>query len=48
MITGIHQSFWLSQKQIKARQADFRSPLVQRCLDDYLAAYRYPLTLLQN
>jgi len=44
----IHQALWLNKQQLLARQADFRSPLVLDCLNDYLAGQRYPLTLLRN
>ncbi|MDH5592294.1 MAG: NUDIX hydrolase [Gammaproteobacteria bacterium] len=44
----IHQAVWLTQEQIMRRQADFRSPLVRDCLNDYLSGYRFPLTLLHN
>lgn len=44
----IHQAFWLNQKQMMRRQAEFRSPLVLDCFNDYLAGHRYPLDLLRN
>jgi len=44
----IHQALWLNKQQLLARQADFRSPLVLDCLNDYLAGQHYPLTLLRN
>jgi len=44
----IHQAFWLNQQQLQQRKADFRSPLVSDCINDYLAGHRYPLTLLHN
>lgn len=44
----IHQAFWLNQKQIKRRHADFRSRLVQDCFNDYLAGHRFPLALLNE
>lgn len=44
----IHQAFWLNQKQMMKRQAEFRSPLVLDCFNDYLAGHRYPLDLLHN
>ena len=44
----IHQALWLNKQQLLARQADFRSPLVLDCLNDYLAGQRYPLSLLRN
>ena len=44
----IHQAFWLNKKQIMRRQADFRSPLVLDCFNDYLAGKRFPLSLLNE
>ena len=37
---------WLTRDQLQA--ANLRSPLVLRCIDDYLSGLRYPLALLQN
>jgi len=37
---------WLSAAELEARRADHRSPLVAKCLADYLAGRRYPLELL--
>ena len=45
---GIEGVLWLSHPQIVARSRSLRSPLVLRCLDDYLSGARYPLALLQN
>ncbi|KAA3627240.1 MAG: NUDIX hydrolase [Proteobacteria bacterium] len=45
---GIEGVLWLSHSQIVARTVSLRSPLVLRCLDDYLSGTRYPLALLQN
>jgi 8-oxo-dGTP pyrophosphatase MutT (NUDIX family) len=42
-IVGIH---WLSRNQILKRSAQLRSPMVLRCLDDYLAGRRYSLDCL--
>jgi 8-oxo-dGTP pyrophosphatase MutT (NUDIX family) len=36
---------WLTAAELAARSAEHRSPLVQRCMDDYLAGRRYPLEL---
>lgn len=44
--TGIVAARWLSLAEIQAQSARHRSPLVQRCCDDYLAGRRYPLELL--
>lgn len=43
---GILRALWLTPEEIAARAAEHRSPLVQRCVDDYLAGMRYPLDLL--
>jgi 8-oxo-dGTP pyrophosphatase MutT (NUDIX family) len=43
---GILRALWLTPEQIAARAAEHRSPLVQRCVDDYLSGVRYPLELL--
>ena len=41
--TGIVGTCWLSADEIRARRAQLRSPLVLRCLEDYLAEVRAPL-----
>ena len=42
----IEKVLWLSKKDISERSDDHRSPLLQACLDDYLAGKRYPLSLI--
>ncbi len=42
-IVALH---WLSLDDLKARKAEHRSPLVQKCVEDYLAGRRYPIELL--
>ncbi|MDO8465124.1 MAG: NUDIX hydrolase [Gallionella sp.] len=44
--TGILQALWLLPDQIRATQERHRSPLILRCIEDYLAGKRYPLDLL--
>ena len=44
--TGILQAVWLTPDEIRATQARHRSPLILRCVEDYLAGKRYPLALL--
>jgi len=39
---------WLSPAELKAKSAMHRSPLVQQCLDDYLAGNNYPMTVLSR
>jgi 8-oxo-dGTP pyrophosphatase MutT (NUDIX family) len=44
--TGILQAVWLLPDEIRAAQERHRSPLVLRCIEDYLAGKCYPLDLL--
>jgi 8-oxo-dGTP pyrophosphatase MutT (NUDIX family) len=41
--TGIVRAVWLSHEQLLAQSARMRSPLVLRCLEDYLLGKRQPL-----
>jgi ADP-ribose pyrophosphatase YjhB (NUDIX family) len=43
---GIHAVHWYSVADIKRRKRDCRSPVVLRCLDDYLTGKRQPSSLL--
>ena len=44
-ILGIH---WLNSFELKKRIQQHRSPLVQQCVDDYLAGCKFPLTVLSR
>ena len=44
--TGILRAAWFSRDEVAALGDALRSPLVLRCIDDYLAGKRYPLDLL--
>ena len=46
--SGIQQALWLSRAEIAALQERLRSPMVLRCIDDYLAGQRYPLSLVRQ
>ncbi len=46
--SGIQQALWLSRQEIAARRDCLRSPMVLRCIDDYLAGQRYPLSLVKH
>lgn len=46
--TGIIRTCWLTADEIRLQAKRHRSPQVQRCVDDYLAGQRYPLTLLKD
>ena len=43
---GILQAVWLTPDEIRTTQAQHRSPLILRCMEDYLDNKRYPLDLL--
>ncbi|MEQ1590377.1 MAG: NUDIX hydrolase [Gallionella sp.] len=45
---GIIQALWLTPDEIRANQAHHRSPLILRCVEDYLAGKRYPLELITH
>ncbi|MDO6565228.1 NUDIX hydrolase [Amphritea sp. 1_MG-2023] len=44
--TGIERALWLSRDELAAEQHRLRSPMVLRCIDDYLAGTRFPLSLI--
>jgi ADP-ribose pyrophosphatase YjhB (NUDIX family) len=44
--TGIVRAAWLRPEEIRASRERHRSPLVLRCVEDYLAGRRYPLGIL--
>jgi len=39
---------WLTPAELAARRAEHRSPLVQQCVDDYLAGRSFPLEVLSK
>jgi 8-oxo-dGTP pyrophosphatase MutT (NUDIX family) len=45
---GIVRTRWCVRDQLIVQQAKLRSPLVLRCIDDYLAGARYPLDLISH
>jgi 8-oxo-dGTP pyrophosphatase MutT (NUDIX family) len=44
-IVAIH---WLTPQELEDRKAEHRSPLVQQCVDDYLAGRSFPLDLFSR
>ena len=44
----IEQAVWLDYDQLSARQQQHRSPLVLKCIDDYLRGQRFDLSVFQN
>jgi 8-oxo-dGTP pyrophosphatase MutT (NUDIX family) len=45
---GIKRAVWMDRQQILARSSRLRTPMVLKCIDDYLAGRRYPLELIQQ
>ena len=45
---GIVRTVWMTPEEIRATRDRHRSPLLLRCLDDYLAGQRFPLTLVHT
>jgi 8-oxo-dGTP pyrophosphatase MutT (NUDIX family) len=43
---GILRTVWMTREELAACEEKHRSPLVMRCVDDYLAGKRAPLSLL--
>jgi hypothetical protein len=39
---------WLTPDELEDRRHCLRSPLVMRCIDDYLSGVRYPLGLISD
>lgn len=46
--TGIVRAVWMTYDDVVAARAEHRSPLVLRCIDDYRAGTRLPLTVVQE
>ncbi len=46
--TGIVRTLWLTPGEIRASANRHRSPLVVRCMEDYLSGQRYPLALIHT
>jgi 8-oxo-dGTP pyrophosphatase MutT (NUDIX family) len=45
---GIERPIWLTRDEVVATLALHRSPMVLRCIDDYLAGQRFPLSMLNH
>lgn len=45
---GILRTAWLSREELAARAQQLRSPMVLRCIDDYLGGAHYPLELIND
>lgn len=45
---GIVRTLWLTPEEVRASAARHRSPLVLRCMEDYLAGASHPLSLIHT
>ena len=45
---GIVAARWLSLDEIRALESQHRSPLILRCIEDWLSGRRYPLELVTH
>ena len=45
---GIIRATWMAIEEIRACRTHHRSPLVLRCVEDFLAGKRYPLDILTH
>lgn len=45
---GIIQAVWMSRDELLSQPDKLRSPMVLKCIDDYLAGKHYPLDLITN
>ena len=45
---GIIRAVWMTAEEIRASHAHHRSPLVLRCVEDFLSGKRYPLDILSH
>src|SRR3954469_16716028 len=45
---GIERALWMDKEHLLARAPRLRSPMVMRCIDDYLAGRRYPLDIVKQ
>jgi ADP-ribose pyrophosphatase YjhB (NUDIX family) len=45
---GIVRAIWMTPEEIRTTQDRHRSPLILRCVEDYLAGKRYPLEIITH
>ena len=45
---GIERAVWMNRSQLVTRATRLRSPMVLRCVDDYLEGRRFPLEIVQS
>ncbi len=45
---GILRALWLSPEELRSQRQRHRSPMVQRCVEDYLSGKQQPLSLITH
>jgi ADP-ribose pyrophosphatase YjhB (NUDIX family) len=45
---GILRALWMTRDELLAVPEKLRSPMVMRCIDDYLAGQRFPIDILAD
>ncbi len=45
---GILRTLWLTADEVRVRTREHRSPLVMKCIEDYLAGQRFPLSVVHT
>ena len=45
---GIARALWMTADEVRASVARHRSPLVLRCIEDYLSGVRHPLSVIYS
>lgn len=45
---GILRALWMTREELVAKDRQLRSPMVLRCIDDFLSGQRYSLQLLNE
>jgi 8-oxo-dGTP pyrophosphatase MutT (NUDIX family) len=48
LFDGILDAAWMTPEELQAQRDTLRSPMVLRCIEDYLAGTRFPLNLITS
>lgn len=46
--SGIERAVWMTRDEMVAQRHRHRSPMLLRCVDDYLAGQRFPLSMIAH
>lgn len=45
---GIKRTLWLTRDELSQKESQLRSPMVIKCIDDYIAGIRHPISVLTH